>query len=123
MFIREAIQTKHNIRISHIEDKTETKEPVAAGDVQVPTEDAQTPKEEEEKPTPKKAVKASAKKEESSDSEEDPLDAFMANLEKDAKSKGVKAAGKFKIIIRISIFFCKDLSVETLCSLIFCKRL
>ena len=41
---------KHNITILHTEDKTETKEAVAAGDVQVPTEDAETPKEEEEKP-------------------------------------------------------------------------
>ena len=57
-------------------------------------------------PAPGSPSYVEAKKEESSDSEEDPLDAFMANLEKDAKSKGVKAAGKFKIIIiRISIFF------------------
>ena len=38
---------------------------------------------------------ASKQKQESSDSEEDPLDAFMANLEKDAQSKGVKAIGRF----------------------------
>ena len=44
--------------------------------------------------SPSASSNAQKASQEDSDSEEDPLDAFMANLEKDAQSKGIKAVDK-----------------------------
>lgn len=55
------------------------------------------PKPKEElpyQPAPGSPSAVAEKPKEDSDSEEDPLDAFMANLEKDAKKQGVKAVDK-----------------------------